>query len=60
MDPFFKAVGGAVSIIVTFSVAILGARVLAALAVKDHSAQKAATGLFAVAIFLVLLFLFRR
>jgi hypothetical protein len=60
MDPFFKAVGGAISVIVIFFVAVFGGRILAALAVKDRNAQQAATGLFAVAIFLLLFFLFRR
>ena len=60
MDPFFKAVGGAIGVVVIFFVAVLGGRVLAALATKDRNARQTATGLFAVAIFLVLFFLFRR
>jgi hypothetical protein len=60
MEPFFKAIGGAISVIVIFFVAVLGGRVLAALAFKERLAQHAATGIFAVVIFLVLFFLFRR
>ena len=60
MDPFFKAIGGAIGVVVIFVVAVLSGRILAAMAVKEKSAQQAATGLFALTIFLVLFFLFRR
>jgi hypothetical protein len=56
MDPFFKAINGAVGVAVIFVVAVLGGRVLAALTVRDRNAQQAATVIFAVAIF----FLFRK
>ena len=60
MDPFFKAIGGAIGIIAIFAVSVLVGRILAAVTVKDRHAQQAATGIFAAITFLVLFFFFRR
>jgi len=59
MDPFFKAVGGAIAIIVSFAIAIIGGQMAAALAVKRKEQRKPIAVLIALAIFLVLLFVGR-
>lgn len=59
MDPFFKALGGAIAVILTFAVAVVGGHIAAALAVKRKEHRKPAATLFALAIFLILFFMGR-
>lgn len=56
MDPFFKAIGGAIAIIVTFAIAVLGGQIAAAIIVKRKEGRKTAAALIALAIFVVLFF----
>ena len=60
MDPFFRAIGSAVTVIVIFVVSVIGGRLIAAMMAKTRESQQAVTGLAAVAIFLVLFFGFRK
>lgn len=60
MDAFFKATGGAIAVMVMFFVSVLGGGLLAAKTAQGKNARQAATVLFALVIFLLLFFLFRR
>jgi hypothetical protein len=56
-DPFFKAIGGAIAVMVIFFVSVLCGGLLAAKTVKGKNARQAVTVLFALVIFLLLFFL---
>ena len=56
MDPFFKAIGSTITVMVIFVLAIFGGPIIASMTAKTKDAKQVVTSLAAVAIFLSLLF----
>jgi hypothetical protein len=59
-DPFFKAIGSTITVMVIFVLSIVGGLIIASMTAKTKDAKQAVTGLAAVVIFLSLFFWFRK